>query len=124
MSMTGGDRIPGTIISRAKRIYRDETCRICERIIMEMHLTHYKVSEGGIYKALWDMAQAENVGVRVYLEDIYIRQETVELCEHYDINPYMLNGEGSFLIISGNSAMLFPNLLGRITKHYRHLFCR
>lgn len=102
----GGDRIPGTVISRAKRIYRDETCHICERIIMEMHLTHYKVSEGGIYKALWDMAQAENVGVRVYLEDIYIRQETVELCEHYDINPYMLNGEGSFLIISGNSAML------------------
>ena len=101
-----GVRIPDTIISKAKRIYRDETCRISERIVTEMHLTHYKVSEGGIYKALWDMAQKESVGVRVYLGDIYIKQETVELCEYYDINPYMLNGEGSFLIVSENSAMI------------------
>ncbi len=95
-----GVRIPDAIISRAKELYQPESLRLCENILSQMNLKYYKAAEGGIYKALWDMAQKEGVGVRIYLEDIYIRQETVELCEYYDINPYMLNGEGSFLIIS------------------------
>ncbi len=81
-------------------MYRPQRQSDLEDILTKMNLVYYGVSKGGIYKALWDMAQSEGVGLRIYRQDISIRQETVELCEHYDLNPYMLNGEGSFLIIT------------------------
>ena len=58
---------------------------------------HY-VAERGIYGALWDLSLAAGVGFEVELEKIPIRQETVEVCEFYDLNPYQLMAGGSLLI--------------------------
>ena len=48
------------------------------------------------------MADSENTGVSVWLDLVSIRQETIEVCEVYDINPYMLNSTGTMLIISAH----------------------
>ena len=58
----------------------------------------HNVSEGGIFGALWEMAQAAGTGLEVDLKKIPIRQETIELCEQYEWNPYLLNGNGSLLL--------------------------
>lgn len=58
------------------------------------------VSEGGIFGALWEMAEAAGVGLDIDLKKIPIRQETVEICEYFDINPYKLMSQGSLLIAS------------------------
>lgn len=69
------------------------------RIAMDVGVSAmHDVTEGGIFGALWEMAAASNVGVTVDLKKIPIRQETVELCEIFDLNPYMLISSGTMLI--------------------------
>ena len=56
------------------------------------------VSKGGIFGALWKMAEVSGVGLEIELKKIPIRQETVEICNFLDLNPYELASGGSLLI--------------------------
>ena len=58
----------------------------------------FPLGEGGILAALWQMADAAGVGLSVDLRKIPIRQETIEVCELFDINPYGLCSGGAMLI--------------------------
>lgn len=58
----------------------------------------HDVSEGGIFGALWEMAECAGVGLEIDLKKIPIRQETIEICEFFDINPYKIVSGGSLLI--------------------------
>lgn len=58
----------------------------------------YAMGEGGALSALWKMAEASQVGLTADLRKIPIRQETIEICERYDLNPYKLLSEGAILI--------------------------
>ena len=57
----------------------------------------YEAGEGGILAALWKVAEASQVGLRVDLRRIPVRQETIEICERLDVNPYQLFSEGCLL---------------------------
>ena len=48
----------------------------------------HDVTEGGIFGALWEMAEASGVGLEIDLKKIPVRQETIEVCEFFGINPY------------------------------------
>lgn len=58
----------------------------------------HDVTEGGVFGALWEMAEASGVGLEIDLKKIPIRQETVEICEFFDVNPYELISSGSMLM--------------------------
>ena len=58
----------------------------------------YAMGEGGFLSALWKMAEASEVGLEVDFRKVLIRQETIEVCEIFDLNPYKLQAEGSVLI--------------------------
>lgn len=60
----------------------------------------HQITDGGILAALWDMAQAADIGVSVELRKMTIRQETVEVCECFHINPYQLTSTGAILIVA------------------------
>lgn len=62
----------------------------------------HDITEGGIFGALWELAQGAGVGIEVDLKKIPIRQETVEVCEFFDLNPYCLISSGSMLIVAEN----------------------
>ncbi len=62
----------------------------------------HDVTEGGILGALWEMGAAGGVGIRVEMDAIPVRQETIEICEYFDINPYKLISSGSMLIACDN----------------------
>ena len=64
----------------------------------DMALSMHDVTEGGIFGALWEMAEASNVGLAIDLKSIKVRQETVEICEYFGINPYKLISSGCLLI--------------------------
>lgn len=68
----------------------------------------HDLSEGGVFGALWEMAEAAGVGLKIDLKAIPIRQETVEICEFFDVNPYKLLSGGSLLIATcdGNGLIL------------------
>lgn len=60
----------------------------------------HQITDGGILAALWEMGDASNVGLEVDLKAMSIRQETIEVCEHYHMNPYQLTSAGSALIFT------------------------
>lgn len=85
----------------------------------------HDVTEGGIFGALWEIGSAGGVGIEVDLHKIQIKQETVEICEFYDLNPYMLISSGCMLIVTQKANMLVDRLkdegiaaavIGRITQ--------
>ena len=68
----------------------------------------HDVTEGGLFGALWEMAEASGVGLEIDLKKMPIRQETVEICEYFDVNPYGLISSGMMLMASadGNALVL------------------
>lgn len=58
----------------------------------------HDITEGGVFGALWEVAAAGNVGLTVDLKKVPLKQETVEICEFFDLNPYQLISSGSMLI--------------------------
>ncbi len=70
----------------------------------------HDVTDGGIYAALWQLASYGGVGLTVNLHDIPIRQESVEVCEYFDINPYKLRSDGSMLIVTDDAEGLIEDL--------------
>ena len=58
----------------------------------------HDVTEGGIYGALWELAEASGIGLEIDLKSIPIRQETVEVCEYFGLNPYYLISSGCMLM--------------------------
>ena len=68
----------------------------------------HDVTEGGIFGALWELAEASGVGLDIDLKKIPIRQETVEICEFFGLNPYQLVSGGSLLLAAadGNAIVM------------------
>ena len=70
----------------------------------------YNVSDRGIYAALWDLAEEAGCGLMAYLKDIPVWQETIELTELYDIDPYRMASSGSVLFLTDNGELLAQKL--------------
>ena len=70
----------------------------------------HDVTEGGIFGALWEMAEGAGVGLEVDLKKIPIRQETVEVCEAFGLNPYHIMSSGSLLAVSEDGLGLVREL--------------
>ena len=65
------------------------------------------MGEGGFLSALWKMAEASEVGLEADFRKVPIRQETIEVCEIFDLNPYKLQADGAVLIgICGGEALV------------------
>lgn len=60
----------------------------------------FQAGSGGILAALWEMAETLHIGFEAELSGISVRQETVEICEFYRLNPYQMASSGSFLIVT------------------------
>ncbi len=70
----------------------------------------HDVTEGGIFGALWEMAEASGVGLEIDTKKIPIRQETVEICEFFGINPYKLISSGCMLMAAEDGNKLVREL--------------
>ena len=62
--------------------------------------TMHDASEGGIFAGLWEMAEGAGVGLTIDMKKLPLRQETVEVCEFCNVNPYELRSGGSLIIAS------------------------
>lgn len=82
--------------------------------------------EGGIMAALWDYFDSFHLGFEINLKRLPVLQETIEVCEVFDINPYRLQSEGCLLCTAPNGGDLIDSLekegiyaavLGKATGH-------
>ena len=85
----------------------------------------HDVTEGGIFGALWEVAEASRVGLNIDLKSIPIKQETIEICEVFGINPYELISSGSMLITAQKghdlvnelkAAGIHATVVGKVTE--------
>lgn len=119
-------KYPATFIDGAKKLIDNISVVPEAKIAREAFVTSmHDVTEGGIFGALWEIGAASKVGLEVDLKKILLKQETVEICEFYDINPYMLISSGCMLIITDKANQLVDQLktngiaaavIGRITE--------
>lgn len=58
----------------------------------------HDVTEGGVLGALWELAEASGVGLRIYRDKIPVRPETQAICEEFGLNPLKLISSGCMLI--------------------------
>lgn len=77
-----------------------------EQEIAYMH----RVSDGGVFAAVWEMASAVNLGIRIDIKKIPVWQETIEIAEVFEYNPYMTDGTGAVLIATKDGKTLVQKL--------------
>lgn len=61
-----------------------------------------EAGEGGIFAALWEVSSVFHKGFFVELQQIPIRQGTIELCEVMGLNPYRLESGECVLLSADN----------------------
>lgn len=118
-------RYPFSLIDRAKEYEKlmgveEEARAISHFGACAMH----NLSQGGIFTGLWEMAERAGVGLEVDLKKIPVRQETIEICEYFDINPYYFYSAGALLVGTYQAEALIAELasvgvaatvIGRVT---------
>lgn len=62
----------------------------------------HDASQGGIFAALWELAESAGIGLEIDLKKIPVRQETIEICEFFGLNPYELSSTGCLLMATGD----------------------
>lgn len=70
----------------------------------------HAVREGGVFGALWELGGRMGVGLSIDLKKIPVKQETIEICEFFDINPYELLSGGSLLLAVEDGVSLVERL--------------
>lgn len=104
-------RYPGDMVETAKSFDQylsvvPEAAVAVKSGVSAMH----DVTEGGIFGALWEMAESSGVGLTIDLKKIPVRQETIEVCEFFGINPYELISSGSMLMATEDGNQLVHDL--------------
>ncbi len=66
----------------------------------------HDVRNGGIFGALFELSRSTGVGLSVDLKQIPVKQETIEICEFFDINPYELLSGGCLLMVAEDGEVL------------------
>lgn len=114
------------LIDKAAELQKQISVLPEAKLLRELGATElHDVAEGGVLGAVWELCERNHVGVELDLKKIPILQETVEISEFFDINPYQLRGDGSLLCLTDRSAELIEELkkqgiasavIGRVTK--------
>ncbi|HLN46421.1 MAG: AIR synthase family protein [Chloroflexota bacterium] len=88
------------MLSDAKKFYNQIS-------VVKDALTAYKTggvnamhdpTEGGVLNGIHEMADASNLGVRIFKDKIMVEPETSKICRYFEIDPLQLIGSGSLLI--------------------------
>ncbi|MCD7806425.1 MAG: AIR synthase related protein, partial [Lachnospiraceae bacterium] len=85
----------------------------------------HDVSGGGILRAAWELAEDVGVGLTLDLQRIPVKQETIETCEIFGLNPYGLLSGGALLMVTERgpelveklkAAQIPAQIIGQITE--------
>lgn len=81
--------------------------------------------EGGILTALWNLSGAYETGIEFSLRRIPVKQETIEICERLELNPYRLYSKGCCLLVADNGGQMvealsregiFARVIGKVNR--------
>lgn len=104
-------RYPGSIIESAQGFEKylpvlPEAATALKSDVYAMHDARC----GGAFGALWELGGRMGVGLSVDLKKIPVKQETIEICEFFDLNPYEILSGGSLLLAVKDGERLVKHL--------------
>lgn len=70
----------------------------------------HDVRNGGVFGALWEVSQKLGVGLSIDLKIIPVKQETIEICEFFNLNPYEILSGGALLMVTSEGNRLVREL--------------
>lgn len=118
-------RYPADFVSRAKEMRRELSAEQAALVVRdEREMVMVSAGDGGIYGALWKLAGLSGKGFAGDHKEIPARQETIEVCEFLDANPYMIKSTGCMVIAAKHGGRILEALkdqgiaakrIGRIT---------
>ena len=73
-----------------------------------------EIPDGGVFAGLWRIAEETGCGLEVTQSRIPILQETIEIAEFFDVDPYLIRSAGSFLIVAEDPAGIPAARIGRL----------
>lgn len=119
------ERFTASYLENAKKALDEISVRRMTEIADRYHCVCHDLSGTGVFGALWELGEKLHTGMEIRLKDIPVRQETIELSEYLEINPYTMPSCGALLIAVENGAELVREyekaqipaaLIGRTTK--------
>lgn len=60
----------------------------------------HDLSETGVFGGLWELGEKMQVGMEIEARNIPVHQETIELSEQLEQNPYTMQSAGSLLVVT------------------------
>lgn len=107
-------RYPAYLVEEAAGFHRylsilPEAATAMESGVCAMH----DASEGGIFATLWELAERAGVGLTIDMKKLPLRQETVEVCECCNVNPYQLLSGGCLIMTAEDGQRLVKSLHAR-----------
>jgi len=72
----------------------------CRRILPEQGDTP------GVFESLWNLGEMLDCGLRIRFSAIPVRQESIEICELLEANPYELPFSGRIYAYEGETGLL------------------
>lgn len=104
-------RLPPRMIAEAAKYNRYMSILTEARIAMSAEVcAMHDISGGGIFRALWELAEVAQTGIRIDLKKIPVKQETIEICEVFGLNPYELISGGAGLFVTEDGEALVEKL--------------
>lgn len=85
---------------QAEQISSDLTIKAAAAAVKECSEYLLSAAQTGIFGALWDLSEELETGFRIELDQLPLRQETIEFCEVFDKNPYWIASDGAVLIVT------------------------
>ena len=108
-------------LSRNAEHIADNVTEDCQRAAdaIRKHMAQYsesddlplvEIGEGGFLTAMWTLAKAVGQGFTLDLRKVPVKQETIEICELTEANPYHLCSFGAVAAIVSDGLLLQEKL--------------
>lgn len=104
-----------SFMRKARALKEEELPHIAEGI------SFIEIAEGGLNEALWELAEREKTGLRISLDKVPVKQETIEICNMLDIDPYTLASYGTSLCFVPEGMQLEGSDIGYTVKDKKRL---
>ena len=102
-------RFPSYMVNKMLEL-TDTSTEKERKIAKKYNCSIFDMDKKGFLATLWNMAEDIGSGLLINVKKIPIRQETVEICEFFDLDPYTLPSKGSLMLVSENALQLTKEL--------------
>jgi len=95
----------------------NEKLNLTPELLSQLGATEWEyVNEGGVLAALWNISGAYEQGISFSLLKMPVKQEIIEACELFDLNPYRLRSGECVLLAADHG----PDLVEKLAKEGVH----